>query len=75
MKDHKYPSFCRLGMASHKNITRIHIHGKWDNNNKWNGVQIRATSEGKLTNYRAKTEQIPNTLSKTKDIKEVMTLF
>ena len=75
MKDHKYPSFCRLDMSSHKNIPCIHVHGKWDNNNKQNGVQIRVTSEGKLTNYCVKTKHIPNTSSKTKDIKEVMTLF
>ena len=39
-----------------------------------NGVQIQVTSEGKLTNYCVKTKHIPNTSSKTKDIKEVMTL-
>ena len=62
-------------MVSHKNIPRIHVHGKGDNNNKRNGVQIQVTSEGKLTNYCVKTKHIPNTSSKTKDIKEVMTLF
>ena len=62
-------------MVSHKNIPRIHVHGKWDNNNKQNVVQIQVTSEGKLTKYRAKTKHIPNTSSKTKEIKEVMALF
>ena len=61
--------------VSHKNIRRIHVHGKWDNNNKRNGVQIQVISEGKLTNYCIKTKHIPNTSSKTKDIKEVMVLF
>ena len=64
----------KLDMASHKNIPRIHVHGKWDNNNKQNGVKIQVTSEGKLTNYCIKTKHIPNTSSK-KEIKEVMTLF
>ena len=62
-------------MVSHKNIPRIHVLGKWDNNNKHNGVQIQVTSEGKLTNYCVKTKHIPNTSSKTKYIKEVLTLF
>ena len=62
-------------MVSHKNIPRIHVHGKWDIHNKNNGVQIRVTSEGKLTNYCVKTKHIPNTSSKTKYINEVMTLF
>ena len=75
MKDHKYPSFCRLDMVSHKNIPHIHVHGKWGNNNKRNGVQIQVTSEEKLTNYRAKIKHIPNTSSKTKYIKKVITLF
>ena len=57
-------------MVSHKNIPRIHVQGKWDNNNTKNGVQIQVTSEGKLTNYRAKTKHIPNTSSKTKYKKE-----
>ena len=35
-------------MGSHKHIPRFHLHGKWDNNNKHNGVQIQVTSEGKL---------------------------
>ena len=62
-------------MASHKNIPRIHVHGKQDNNNKQNGVQIQVTSEGKLTNYCVNTKHIHNTISKTKHIKEVMMLF
>ena len=62
-------------MVSHKNIPRIHVHGKWDNNNKQNGVKIQVTNEGKLTNYYVKTKHIPNTSSKTKEIKEVMMLF
>ena len=65
----------KVDMVSHKNTPRIHVHGKWDNNNKRNGVQIRVTSEGKLTNYCVKTKHIPNTSSKTKDINEVMPLF
>ena len=63
-----------LDMVSHKNIPRIHVHGKWDNNNKHNGVQIQVTNERKMTNYCVKTKHIPNTSSK-KDINEVMTLF
>ena len=63
-----------LDMVSHKNITCIHVHGKWDNNNKHNGVQIQVTNERKMTNYCVKTKHIPNTSSK-KDINEVMTLF
>ena len=64
MKDHKYPSLCRIYMVS-----------QWDNNKKWNGVQIQVTSEETLTNYHTKTKHIPNTSSKTKHIKEVMELF
>ena len=56
-----------LDMVSHKNIPRIHVHGKWDNNNKHNGVQIQVTNERKMTNYCVKTKHIPNTSSK-KDI-------
>ena len=62
-------------MVSHKNIPRIPVHRKHDNNNKQIRVQIQVTNEGKLTNYCVKTKKIPNTSSKTKDIKEVMTLF
>ena len=62
-------------MVSHKNIPHIHAHGKWDNNNKQNGVQIQVTNEGNLTNYCVKTKHIPNTSSKTKDINEIMTVF
>ena len=62
-------------MVSHKNIPHIHVHGKWDNNNKHNGVQTQVTNEGKLTNYCVTTKHIPNTSSKTKYIKEVMALF
>ena len=61
-------------MASHKNIPRIRVQGKWDNNNKHNGVQIQVTNERKMTNYYVNTKHIPNTGSK-KDIKKVMTLF
>ena len=61
-------------MACHKNIPHIHVQGKWDNNNKHNGVQIQVTNEKKMTNYCVKTKNIPNTSFK-KDIKEVMTLF
>ena len=65
----------KLDMVSHKKILRIHVHWKWDNNNKQNGVQIQVTSEGKLTNYCVKTKHIPNTSSKTKYINEVMASF
>ena len=58
----------RLDMASHKNIPRIHVQGKWDNNNKHNGVQIHVTNERKMTNYCINTKHIRNTSSK-KDIK------
>ena len=61
-------------MVNHKNIPRIHVHGKWDNNNKRNGVQIQVTTERKMTNCCIKTKNIPNTSSK-KEIEEVMTLF
>ena len=44
-------------------------------NNKHNGVQIQVTNERKMTNYYVKTKHIPNTSSKTKEIKEVMMLF
>ena len=64
-----------LDTVSHKNIPCIHVHGKWDNNNKQNGVKIQVTNEGKLTNYCVKTKHRPNTSSKTKDINEVMMLF
>ena len=64
-----------LDMISHKNIPRIHVHGKWDNNNKHNGVQIQVTNERKMTNYCVKTKHIPNTSSKTKYINEVMMSF
>ena len=40
-----------LDMVSHKNIPHIHVHGKWDNNNKHNGVQIQVTNERKMENY------------------------
>ena len=43
--------------------------------NKQNGVQIQVTNKRKLTNYGVKNNHIPNTSSKTIDIKEVMTLF
>ena len=62
----------RLDMASHKNIPRIHVQGKWDYNNKHNGVQIQVTNERKMTNYCVKTKHIPNTNSK-RYIKEVRT--
>ena len=65
----------KLDMVSHKNIPHIHVHGKWDNYNKQNGVQIQVTSEGKLTKYCVNTKHIHNTSSKTKHIKEVMMLF
>ena len=65
----------RLDMASHKKFPCIHVQGKWDNNNKLYGVQIQVTNERKMTNYCVKTKHIPNTSSKTKDIKEVMTFF
>ena len=61
-------------MASQKNISRIHVQGKWDNNNKHNGVQIHVTNERKMTNYCVNTKHIPNASSK-KYIKEVMTSF
>ena len=61
-------------MVGHKNIPCIHVHGKWDNNNKHNAGQIQFTNERKMTNYCIKTNHIPNTSSK-KDIKELMTLF
>ena len=38
-------------MVSHNDIPRIHVHGKWDNNNKHNGVQIQVTNERKMENY------------------------
>ena len=62
-------------MVSYKNIPRIHVRGKWDHNNKHNGVHIQVTSEGKLTNYCVMTNHIPNTSFKTKYIMEVNTLF
>ena len=62
-------------MVSHKNIPCIHVHGKGVNNNKHYGVQIKVANERKMTNYCIKTKHIPNTSSKTKYIKEVMTLF
>ena len=88
-KDNKMETFCddimsnvrqaisktTLDMVSHKNIPCIHVHGKQDNNDKHNGVQIQVTNERKMTNYCVKTKHIPNTSSKTKDIKELMTLF
>ena len=64
-----------LDMVSHKNIPCIHVHGKGDNNNKQNGVQIQVTNEGKLKNYCGNTKHIPHTSSKTKHLKEVMALF
>ena len=36
-----------LNMVNHKNIPRIHLQEKWDNNNKHNGVQIQVTKERK----------------------------
>ena len=54
----------RLDMVSHKNIPRIHVQGKWDNNNKHNGVQIQVTNERIMKNYCVKTKHIPNTSSK-----------
>ena len=63
-----------LDMGSHKNIPCSHVHGKWDNNNKHNGVQIQVTNERKMTNYCVMTKHIPNTSSK-KYTKEVMALF
>ena len=65
----------KFNMVSHKKFPQIHVHGKWDNNNKQNGVQIQVTNKRKLTNYVVKNKHIPNTSSKTKDIKEVMALF
>ena len=67
-------SKARLDMVNHKNIPRIHVQGKWDNNNKHNGLQNHVTNERKMTNYCIRTKHIRNTSSK-KDIKEVMTLF
>ena len=64
----------RLDMVNRKNIPRIHVQGKWDNNNKVYGVQIQVTNERKMTNYCINTKHIPNTSSK-KNIKESMTLF
>ena len=51
-------------MVSDKNIPRIHVHGKWDNNNEHNGVQIQVTNERKMTKYCINTKHIPNTSSK-----------
>ena len=58
----------KLDMVSHKNIPRIHVEGKWDNNYKHNGVQIQVINERKMTNYCINTKHIRNTSSK-KDIK------
>ena len=55
----------KFDMVSHKNVPHIHVHGKWDNNNKHNGVQIQVTNKRKLTNYGVKNQHIPNTSSKT----------
>ena len=63
-----------LDVVSHKHIPSIHVHGKWDNNNKHNGVQIQVTNERKMTNYCVKTKHVPNKSSK-KGINEVMTMF
>ena len=49
-----------------KNIPRIHVHGKWDNNNKHNGVQIQATIERKMRNCYINTKHIRITISKIK---------
>ena len=65
----------KFDIVSHKNVPHIHVHGKRDNNNKQNGVQIQVTNKRKLTNYGVKNKHTPNTSSKTKDIKEVMMLF
>lgn len=57
MKGQNYLSFCRLDIDIHKNIPHVHVHEKRDNNDKWNGAEIRVTIEGNWTTYRSKIIQ------------------